>query len=58
MWSMINYYLVLDGIPELRLVHQPVHDINISPLRLECSKHPEGENEIRWWCLESLTCPR
>ena len=52
-------HLVLDGIPELRLVHQTVHDVNICPLSLECSEHPERIS-AEWrgkWSPVSLTCP-
>ena len=30
---------MLEGIPELRLLHQAIHNVHITPLRLECPEH-------------------
>ena len=36
---------MLDWVPELRLLHQPVHDLHVLSLRLEGPEHPVPDDE-------------
>ena len=36
---------MLDWIPELRLIHESIHDLHVRLLCLESSKHPVPDNE-------------
>ena len=40
-------YLMFQGIPELRLLHQAIHNVHITPLRLECPKHSIPNDQHR-----------
>ena len=43
--KLTKSHLMLHGVPELRLVHQPVHDVDVRPLGLEGAKQPVPDDE-------------